>query len=76
MDDMTPCSNCSGSNIYLSEDGIPGGGYGSDYLPGLGGFMTPAKLYPSICGDCGFVRFFIDEEARAKLNESSKWKKL
>ena len=76
MNDIKQCPNCAGSNIYRSVKGISGGGYAANYLPGLGKFMAYAKLYPVICGDCGLVRFFTDEETRTKLGMSSKWKKL
>jgi len=76
MNDIKQCPNCSGSNIYQNVKGISGGGHAANYLPGLGDFWSYAKLYPVICSDCGLVRLFIDEEIRAKLDMSSKWKKL
>ena len=76
MSKVEPCPNCAGSNIYKNARGISGGGYAANYLPGLGDFWSCAKLYPIICCDCGLVRLFIDEEARAKLDTSAKWKKL
>ncbi len=76
MNDIKQCPNCAGSNIYQSAKGISGGGYAANYLPGLGEFLSCAKLYPTICSDCGLVRFFTDEEAQTKLDVSSKWKKL
>ena len=75
MESIAPCPNCGGANIYLNEDGIAGGGYAANYLPGLGRFMRCARLYPAICEDCGLVRFFTDENARSKLRQSRKWEK-
>lgn len=76
MNERKPCPHCSGTNLYLNKKGISGGGYAANYLPGLGGLMTCAKLYPVICGDCGLVRFFADQDARAKLPTSDKWMKI
>ena len=76
MISVMPCPNCSGSNIYQNKRGISGGGYAANYLPGLGNFFSCAKLYPTVCNDRGLVRLFIDEDARAKLDVSSKWRKL
>lgn len=75
MNKITACPNCGGGNIYRNKEGISGGGYGANYLPGLGGFLITAKLYPAICADCGLTRFFIDRNARANLRQSGKWKK-
>ena len=75
MEQVTQCPNCKGGNIYFHTKGIPGGAYGTEYLGGLGSFMTRAKLYPAICEDCGLTRFFLDKVARSKLSSSSKWQK-
>ena len=75
MKRMTPCPNCEGRNTYLNKKGVSGGGHAANYLPGLGGFMQFAKLYPAICRDCGLVRFFVDQSTQSKLDDSSKWER-
>ena len=75
MQKVAPCPGCGGNSIYLNKKGISGGGYAANYLPGLGGFMRCAKLYPAICKDCGLTRFFTDEETRSKLQQSAEWEK-
>lgn len=69
------CPNCGGKNIFMRTEGVSGSGYGN-YLPGLGGFGYYAKLYPTICQDCGLVRFFTDEDAVSKLEGSHTWERL
>lgn len=73
MNKIAPCPNCNGNEIYMNIEGVSGGAV--DYLPGLGGFMYHAKLHPTICRDCGLVRFFVDEDSKSKLENSPKWKK-
>lgn len=75
MKRVSPCPNCEGKNVYLNKKGISGSGHAANYLPGLGGFMQFAKLYPAICKDCGLVRFFVDESTQSKLVDSSKWER-
>ena len=75
MDKLSACPNCNGNNIYIYKKGVSAGGFAADYLPGLGGFMYHASLYPAICADCGHVRFFIDEDAKSKLESSPEWEK-
>lgn len=76
MPKKSVCPNCGGKNVYLNMKGVQGGGQAANYLPDLGGFMSFARLFPLVCGDCGLVRFFADEKAVAKLPTSSKWAKL
>lgn len=76
MNKIASCPNCNGNDIYINKKGVSGGGYAANYLPGLGGFMYHAKLHPVICRDCGLARFFVEEDALSKLENSSKWEKL
>lgn len=69
------CPNCGGKNIFMKADGVWGTG-DPNYLPGLGGFGYYAKLYPTICQDCGLVRFFTDEDAVSKLEGSKHWERV
>lgn len=75
MQPINTCPNCGQKNIYQCTFGISGGGYAANYLPGLGGLFSSAELYPVICQDCGLVRFFIDEDARSKLEYAEEWQK-
>jgi predicted nucleic-acid-binding Zn-ribbon protein len=74
MDNVTPCPNCKSNTLYCGPATSSGGGHAPDYLPGLGKFIFSARFVLVVCRDCGLTRFFAQPEARAKLNESSKWK--
>lgn len=77
MEKTHTCIECGGSNLFKHTKGITGAnGYAANYLPGLGGFLYGASLYPVVCQDCGLVRFFTNEDARSKLEESKLWERL
>ena len=77
MEKDRTCIDCGGSNLFKNSAGVSGAnGYAANYLPGLGGFLYGAKLYPVVCQDCGLVRFYTDEDARSKLSESKYWERL
>ena len=73
---MKPCPVCGSNEIYqyeeyFSDPSAPGG---ATLLPGLGGFLSAAKICPSVCHSCGHVQIFASEEARKKLKTSKHWK--
>lgn len=70
------CPECGRNNLYSSVEVASGGGHAPNYLPGLGSFFSAAKFTLVICKDCGLARYFASPEARAKLAESSKWRKV
>jgi transcriptional regulator with XRE-family HTH domain len=72
---MKPCSVCDSNEIYQYKDSFMyGKSSGDALLPDLGnGFLSFAKIRPSICMNCGHVRIFASEEARNKLKTSKKW---
>lgn len=70
------CPECGNSNLYSSAGVSAGGGYAPNYLPGLGSFLSSAKFAVVACKDCGLTRFFASSEARAKLHQSDKWRKV
>ena len=73
----SPCPSCDGGNVFVAKKEISaGGGHAPYYLPDLGSFMSVAKLNVVVCSDCGFMRFFATREAREKLRESEKWKRV
>ena len=73
---VSPCTNCGGTNLYEGKETSAGGGYAPNYLPGLGRFLRTAKFQLVVCEDCGLTRFFASKEARAKLPEAPRWKKM
>jgi transcriptional regulator with XRE-family HTH domain len=73
---MKPCPVCGSNEIYQYRDYFPnpGGAGGETLLPGLDGFLLGAKICPTVCQSCGYIRVFASEEARKKLKSSSHWK--
>lgn len=70
---MKPCPVCGSNEIYQYKDYFRYGmGAGEELLPGLGAF-TMARIRPSVCVSCGYVRLFADEEARKKIKVSKHW---
>jgi predicted nucleic-acid-binding Zn-ribbon protein len=76
MDAVASCPNCRGGNLFRSQEISAGGGYAPNYLPGLGGFFGAEKFVVVVCRDCGLTRFFARPQARAKLPEAKKWKRI
>lgn len=78
MKPSSTCPECSGVNLYISDEVAAGGGYAPNYLPGLEkywGFVS-AKFHVVVCADCGLTRFFAADEAINRLPESGSWRKL
>jgi len=74
---ITPCPNCSGSNLFRSRRPVSaGGGYAPNYLPGLGRWLSSGRFDIVVCRDCGLTRFFAQREATAKLGESGRWERV
>lgn len=76
MSNSSTCPECGNSNLYSSDEVSSGGGYAPNYLPGLGGFLSSAKFTVVVCKDCGLSRFFASKEARDKISQSDKWRKI
>ncbi|MGB0388653.1 MAG: hypothetical protein ACPGWR_27850 [Ardenticatenaceae bacterium] len=72
----TECPECKSKELYRSQEVAAGGAYGPNLLPHLGGYFSPAKFIVVVCESCGLTRFFASQEARRKLSESSKWRRL
>lgn len=72
----TTCPSCGGRNLYEGPSVSAGGGHAPNYLPGLGTWWRSESFQLVICRDCGLTRFFASKEAREKLAESSKWKRV
>ena len=73
---MKPCPVCGSHEIYQYRDYFPnpGGAGGETLLPGLDSLLQGAKICPTVCHSCGYVRVFASEEARKKLKASKHWK--
>ena len=75
---IAPCPNCGGGPLYVKEKVGAGGSHGPDLLPRLGRWkgLLSAKFRVVVCGGCGLTRFFADAEARERLEQSGRWRRL
>ncbi|HSG27784.1 MAG TPA: hypothetical protein VLA34_04830 [Candidatus Krumholzibacterium sp.] len=69
------CPNCGGSEFYKREVDSAGG-YGPTLLPGAGAFMKSAKFEINVCGNCGFVRWFVARRFLERLKSGGKWERV
>ncbi|MDH4132514.1 MAG: hypothetical protein OEV95_11990 [Gemmatimonadota bacterium] len=76
MNDISPCPNCRGTNLFRSPEVSAGGGHAPNFLPGLGGFLTTEKFTLVVCEDCGLTRWFARKQATVKLSTSPKWTRV
>ena len=71
---MSPCPECRSDQVFQFDGLVDSTTIGGQLLPGLASSkFYSAKMLAVVCGDCGFVRWFIDEEAREKLKASKHW---
>ena len=77
MKSPVPCPNCQSRNLYKHRTPIAaGGGHAPNFLQGLGKWYRAGRFDIVVCRDCGLTRFFAEEEARQKLDDSSQWERL
>ena len=71
---MAPCPECKSDKVYKYKNDIDATTIGGDLLPKLASNMfSSAKIRPVVCGNCGFLRYFVSHEALEKLNGSKHW---
>jgi DNA-directed RNA polymerase subunit RPC12/RpoP len=74
---VSPCPNCSGSNLYRTRKPVSsGGGHAPNYLPGLGRLLLSGRFDLVVCRDCGLTRFFATRESTEKLGDASRWERV
>ena len=74
---MSPCPECKSDEVYRYEDWVDGTTIGGELLPKLSsGMFSSAKMRPIVCGDCGHVRYFIDDNALQRLRASKHWNRV
>lgn len=73
--EMSPCPECRSEEVYRYKEPIDSGAnFGGELLPKLApGRFTSAKVLPVVCAGCGYVRFFAESKALAKLKTSAGW---
>jgi len=71
---MAPCPECKSEEVYQYKDYIDTTTIGGELLPKLASsIFSSAKIRPVVCGNCGFLRYFVSNEALDKLKVSKHW---
>ena len=74
---MPTCPECRSENLFQCKDLIDTTTIGGELLPKLSsGRFSSAKMRAVICGDCGFLRYFVADEALQKLRSSKHWSRI
>ncbi len=74
---MSPCPECRSDQVFQYKDPIESTTIGGELLPKLATrALVSAKMRPVVCGDCGFLRFFVEDEAMRKLRSSQHWHRV
>ncbi len=74
---MTPCPECKSEKVYQYKEYIDATTIGGELLPKLAsGMFSSAKIRPVVCGNCGFLRYFVSDEALEKLKVSQYWRRV
>ena len=73
---MAPCPECRSDDVYQYREPVDSTTIGGELLPKLApGRFSSAKILPVVCANCGYLRFFADEDARKRLRESKHWRR-
>ena len=72
---MSPCPECRSEEVYRYKEPIDcGANFGGELLPKLApSRFSSAKILPVVCASCGYIRFFAESKALAKLEKSAGW---
>ena len=74
---MSPCPECRSDQVYQYEELIDTTTIGGELLPKLAtGRFSSAKMRAVVCGDCGFLRYFVDKTALEKMRSSKHWNRV
>ncbi len=74
---MSPCPQCKSDQVFESERLIDTTTIGGELLPKLAsGAFSSAKMRAVICGDCGLLRYFVEDAALDKLRSSPHWRSV
>ncbi len=81
LDDKEPtvptCPECKSEDVFQYNDLIDTTTIGGELLPKLAsGRFSSAKMRAVVCGDCGFLRYFVADDALEKLKSSTHWSRV
>ena len=74
MKTINKCPECGSDEIYAQAVSAIGG-FGPDLLPKLGGpnplsgFLSGKNIELYVCGECGYMRFFVPEKLLSEVQE-------
>jgi ribosomal protein S27AE len=64
------CPECGGTEIFMKAVDASSG-HGPDLLPGIGGIFFDRKYFELfICGNCGYIQFFVPQKFLDHVKES------
>lgn len=75
MSERLTCPNCGSDDIYKTKP-ISSYAHSTNLLPGLGEIFSNPRMIPTICSECGLIRYFADEKTCKKAKHSKKWWKM
>lgn len=74
---MPTCPECNSEELFQYKDLIDTTTIGGELLPKLAsGRFSSAKMRAVVCGECGFLRYFVDNEALQKMKASKHWDRV
>jgi transcriptional regulator with XRE-family HTH domain len=72
---MSPCPACRSDDVYHYREPVDTTTIGGELLPKLApGRFSSAKILPVVCANCGYLRFYADDDARERLKDSKHWR--
>jgi predicted nucleic-acid-binding Zn-ribbon protein len=69
------CPECNGTEFYSKEVAAVGG-CGPDLLPGTGHVFAPGMFRLCVCGQCGYVKWFVPERLLDNIKTKGKFQKM
>ena len=74
---MSPCPECKSDEVYRSKSLADTTTIGGELLPKLStSKFSSAKVQPVVCGDCGLLRFFVEDAGLEKMKSSKHWARV
>lgn len=73
-DPMKTCPECQSNHVFRYDGSVDSYLGAGNLLPGLNNiFLGAPKITPVVCGDCGFLRLFVEAKVTKKLDNAKSW---
>jgi transcriptional regulator with XRE-family HTH domain len=72
-DPMKTCPECQSNRIFRYDGAVDSQLLNGNLLPGIVNMFLAPKMTPVVCGDCGYLRLFVEAKARRKLEKAKHW---